>query len=199
MILFFVTETTGFLQPGSPLDHSSQPHVVQLAAQLCDDTGAIHASFSLIVDPGVPIPDRVAAIHGITNERAALYGVKPATALGMFAHLYDRAELLVAHNIKFDIGILDVAHARHRPTAGLMNKSTFCTMERATPVLKLPPTPKMLAAGNNRPKVPKLEECIRHFFDEPLDGAHDAMVDVIACRRVFFRLREIMAAAPAAC
>ena len=191
MILFFDTETTGFLQPGAPLNHPSQPHIVQLAAQLCDDTGTILAGFSLIVDPGVPLPERVSAIHGITDERAALYGVKPATALGMFAHLYGRAELLVAHNIKFDMGVMDVAYTRHRPKDELLQKPRFCTMEAATPIINMPPTDRMRAAGFTKPKPPKLEEAIRHFFDEPLDGAHDAMVDVIACRRVFFHLRGL--------
>jgi len=51
------------------------------------------------------------------------------------------------------------------------------------------------AAGINKPKPPKLEECIRHFFGEELDGAHDAMVDVVACRRVFFHLRTLERAA----
>ena len=197
MILFFDTETTGFLKPSAPLTDPGQPHVVQLAAQLCDESGAIHAGFSLIIDPGVPIPDRVAEIHGITNERASHYGVTPEVALAMWDHLHQRAELLVGHNVKFDIGIMDVALARHRPRATIIAKPTFCTMEAASPIMKLPPTDKMRAAGFTKPKPPKLEEAIRHFFGEPLDGAHDAMVDVVACRRVFFRLREIQAADPA--
>jgi len=49
----------------------------------------------------------------------------------------------------------------------------------------------MLAAGFTKPKPPKLEECIRHFFNEELDGAHDAMVDVRACRRVYFHLQTM--------
>lgn len=59
--------------------------------------------------------------------------------------------------------------------------------------MNLPPTERMRAAGFNKPKPPKLEECIRHFFNEDLDGAHDAMIDVAACRRVYFHLKTLEA------
>lgn len=50
---------------------------------------------------------------------------------------------------------------------------------------------RMLAAGISKPKAPKLAECVKHFFGEDLAGAHDALVDVRACARVFFRLRDL--------
>ena len=76
-----------------------------------------------------------------------------------------------------------------------LRKPLFCTMEAAAPIVNLPPTERMLAAGFNKPKAPKLEEAIRFFFDESLDGAHDAMVDVIACRRIYFHLKNLEKAA----
>jgi len=63
-------------------------------------------------------------------------------------------------------------------------------MTAAAPIVNIPPTPKMLAAGFNKPKSPKLEECIKHFFGEELPGAHDAMIDVIACRRIYFHMKS---------
>ena len=72
-----------------------------------------------------------------------------------------------------------------------LRKSLFCTMEAATPIVNLPPTERMVAAGITKPKPPKLEECIRHFFDESLEGAHDALIDVRACSRVFFHLKTL--------
>ena len=194
MILFFDTETTGFFKDRQPVDHPSQPYIVQLAAQLCDDEGATVAGINLIIDPGVGtvrIPEQASAVHGITEEKAAQFGVSPEAALGMFTHLYQRADLIVAHNIKFDKGVTEAAIARHYGRVMPLRKPLFCTMEAATPILNLPPTERMLAAGFDKPKPPKLEECIRHFFNEDLDGAHDAMVDVTACRRVFFHLKTL--------
>jgi hypothetical protein len=37
MILFFDTETSGLWRRDLPEDHQDQPHLVSLAAQLCDD------------------------------------------------------------------------------------------------------------------------------------------------------------------
>jgi DNA polymerase-3 subunit epsilon len=68
-------------------------------------------------------------------------------------------------------------------------------MEAAAPIVNLPPTERMLAAGFNKPKAPKLEECIHHFFGETLAGAHDALVDVRACARVYFHLQTLKAQA----
>lgn len=195
MILFFDTETTGFFQDRLPVNHLDQPHIVQLAAQLCDDNGEPVSSFSYIVNPGIEngitIPERASAIHGITDEKAQSLGVPLAMAIGAFSHLYRRADTLVAHNIKFDKGVMEAAIARHHGKTMSLQIPMVCTMEVATPIIDLPPTERMVAAGFNKPKPPKLEECIQHFFNEELSGAHDAMVDVNACVRVYFHLKSI--------
>lgn len=191
MILFFDTETTGFFQDRLPVDHPDQPYIVQLAAELCDDSGNSVSSFSLIIDNGVEIPMQASNVHGITTERAVKFGVSAAAALSLFTHLYQRADVVVAHNIKFDRGVVEAAIARHYDRVMPLRKPLYCTMEAASPIVNLPPTERMLAAGFTKPKPPKLEECIKHFFDESLDGAHDAMVDVAACRRVYFHLKSL--------
>lgn len=198
MILFFDTETTGLFSDRIPIDHQDQPYIVQLAAQLCRDDGRPVAGFSLIVDPGigkVSIPARASDVHGITDEIAVQFGVSAEYALSAFTHLYQRADLVCAHNIKFDRGIMEVAIARHYGTVKRLSKPLFCTMEAATPIVNLPPTDRMKAAGFMKPKPPKLAECIKHFFDEDLPDAHDAMVDLAACRRVYLHLTSLEAAA----
>lgn len=195
MNLFFDTETTGFFKDWLPVDDSDQPHIVQLAAQLCEDDGTPVSSFSFIIDPGVnegvSIPDQASNVHGITNERAFKFGISPELALSAFGHLYQRCDLVCAHNIKFDKAVMETAIARHHKQVKSLAKPLFCTMEAASPIVNLPPTDKMIAAGFNKPKPPKLEECIQHFFNEDLAGAHDAMVDVEACRRVYLHLKSL--------
>lgn len=194
MILFFDTETTGFVQDRLPIDHPDQPYIVQLAAELTEDDGEPVAGFSFIIDPGigeVTIPVKASDVHGITDERAVALGVSAEFALGAFTHLYQRADLVVAHNIKFDRAVIETAISRHYRKIMPLRKTLFCTMEAATPIVNMPPTERMLAAGFNKPKPPKLEECIRHFFDESLEGAHDALIDVRACSRVYFHLKTL--------
>lgn len=201
MILFFDTETTGLLNFRAPMDDPSQPHLVQLACLLTDDDGTERSSMSIIVNPRVPIPTSASEVHGITDLIADRAGVFNETAVAMWSRLAERADLLVAHNIKFDMKVMEAAHARHSP-GGLLKmdkahagRPRFCTLEAASPIVNLPPTEKMVAAGFNKPKPPKLEECIRHFFGEALEGAHDALVDVRGCARVFFHLKAMERAA----
>lgn len=201
MILFFDTETTGLPDYRSPSNAAHQPHLVQLAHILCEDDGTEVEQANVIIRPdGWVIPDEVAAIHGITTEIALEKGIPMADAMGAFLTARRRADLRVAHNVSFDDRIMRIAMLRHGLTREdietLEAARKFCTVQATTMLVNLPPTEKMLAAGFNKPKPPKLIECIKHFFGEELDGAHDAMVDVAACRRVYFHLQTLQGAQP---
>lgn len=192
--VFFDTETTGFPKPNRPANDPSQPYIVQLAAMLCDEQARVLGSFNCIVNNDVEIPEEASNVHGITREMCAAVGHRPDFVLECFLHFCARAGLFVAHNRKFDMAIMETAFARSvllgtswKPLA----MPGFCTMEAAAPIVNLPPTPKMRAAGFIKPKPPKLCECIEHFFGEKLEGAHDAMVDVNACKRIFFHLKGL--------
>lgn len=194
MILFFDTETTGLPDWKSPSDAPNQPHLVQLAMILTDDDLTERACVNLIIRPeGWDIPADVAAIHGITTDIASRCGVQEKIAVGLFDRMVPRNGLLVAHNISFDQRIIRIARLRSGWTKPELQeeekKPTFCTMAAATPLVNLPPTDRMIAAGFSKPKPPKLAECIKHFYGEELAGAHDALVDVRACMRVYAALR----------
>lgn len=195
MILFFDTETTGFYNSKLPPDHAAQPHLVQLAMVLADNDGKERLSASVVVDCPFPIPARAAEVHGIDRVVAGTFGVDLEMAIDLFCHFYVRADLIVCHNVAFDMPVMISEIGRFQKRAVMLEKPTFCTMEAATPILNLPPTERMIAAGFNKPKPPKLEECISHFFGETLEGAHDAMIDVTACRRVYSHLKTLKEAA----
>lgn len=201
-ILFFDTETTGFLARGASPDDPRQPHLVQIAGVLMEEDATERACFSLIVRPPVNIPAELVELHGISNEVAAACGVSPATAVAMWSNLARKADLLVGHNVGFDFAVMQTAWLRTQGEGAAdswaithADRMRFCTMRAATSVVNLPPSPKMQAAGMHRPKAPKLEECVRHLFGEELAGAHDALVDVRACARVFFHIRNKQRAA----
>lgn len=112
--LFYDTETTGLPLFSEPSEDPRQPHIVQLAACLVDlDTRLTIASMNVTVRPlGWVIPDEVAAIHGITTERASDIGIPEATAVGMFMELW-RMRPRIAHNEQFDARIIRIALLRH--------------------------------------------------------------------------------------
>lgn len=198
MFLAFDTETTGLPDWGKPSDAEQQPHLVQLAMILLDPDLVERASVSVIVKPdGWVIPAEVSKIHGITTETAARLGVPEKVATDLYVGLmYGTGAQAIAHNVDFDLRIMRIALLRAGYTKEWQTErplTSFCTMKKATPIINLPPTEKMVAAGFAKPKPPKLSECIEHFFGEKLEGAHDALVDVRACLRVY---RHLVASAP---
>lgn len=193
--LFFDTETTGLPLFREPSEHPDQPHLVQLAVLLMDlDKRETLAGMNVIVRPdGWVIPDDVAAIHGITTEKALALGVSESMALGMLLELWNEGEprMRIAHNEQFDARIIRIALMRHedaRLADAWKAAPSMCTAQMATPIMKLPPTEKMLRAGFNKHKTPNLGEAYRHFTGRELHGAHSAMVDVRACAEVFLAI-----------
>jgi len=166
----------------------AQPHIVQLAAILTSDLGQTIDSYSFIVKPdGWTIPDDASAIHGITNEVAKEIGIPEKDAITALRESIANADLLVAHNVTFDKFIARIAMRRF----GLLTDDqdawwkaipTDCTMRKLTDVCKIP-------SPNGRGyKWPKLSEAYQFAFGKPLEGAHDALKDVTACKELYFWL-----------
>lgn len=195
MIVVFDTETTGLPDFKARATEPSQPHLVQLALVTCDDEGNEVSSRSVLIRPnGWIISAEVTAIHGITHERAMADGIPEEQAVALFVVTQGRASLRVAHNESFDRRIMRIAMARAGMERDFIEaieaRAAYCTCDNAKPIVNLPPTQRMLDVGMTGPKPPKLQECIKHFFDEELAGAHDALVDARACARLYQRLTE---------
>ena len=183
-VLIFDTETNGLVNFDSPWNHPSQPHLVQIACLLQEEeTAKVLGSLTAIIKPdGWTIPDKIAAIHSICTSQAVLVGLPLAAVMPIFIEFVRSATIICAHNIAFDSSIMKIACARLGwGTDWLDGKSRFDTMHASMGLLKLPKKGGGL-------KMPKLSECIRYFFGEELDGAHDAMVDTRACARIYHHL-----------
>jgi DNA polymerase-3 subunit epsilon len=88
------------------------------------ENGAIVEEFTTLIDPGVPIPTRVQAIHGITEEM--LEGQPPPEeALPRFYGCIADS-VLIAHNAAFEVTFL--RHEFSRLKLGFPNRHV-CTLE----------------------------------------------------------------------
>jgi DNA polymerase-3 subunit epsilon len=197
-IIAWDTETTGLPLFHEPSEDPRQPHIVQLACAVVDvDSWKTLASLNLISKPnGWTIPDEVAAIHGITTEHATKVGIAEDVILELFLAL-GSGRTHVAHNSSFDERIVRIALKRFYgdSTADAFKERKFeCTQALSTPILKLPPTPKMLAAGRKHHKSANLGEAFAFFTGRDLVGAHDALVDVQACVEVYRAIKTRAAA-----
>ena len=191
MPLFFDTETTGFPQDKLPLDDPAQPYIVQLAAVLDDENGNIKNSMNVIINADCgPVPEGAYNVHKISEEIYKKFGIDCLVALAAFNSLVQCTDVIVAHNIAFDLKLLKTAYARigklEAFTSKVQSKPQFCTMLATTDVVKIP-SPR----GRGGYKWPKLDEAYRVLVDPSgFAGAHDAYEDVKACREVFYSLKK---------
>lgn len=183
-ILFFDTETTGKWNKYAALTHASQPRMVQLGLHVCTPQQETLLEFQTLIKPdGWTVPEEAASIHGITTERCEKYGIPIIAAVGLFSRALVIADLVVAHNYEFDELIVSSEMTKTLNRNPLMDVKSFCTMKATTDICKLP--------GKYGYKWPKLDEAYRHFFHKGVEGAHDAMVDVRACRDIYFALLKL--------
>jgi DNA polymerase-3 subunit epsilon len=184
-ILGFDTETTGLPVWKEPSGSENQPHLVQLAAALCDEvTGNVVSSMDVIIKPdGWVIPQEVIDIHGITNEMAMDVGIDEEQALGMFLSLCGDHKR-VAHNRTFDQRIIRIACKRYATDQVIekwADKDNFdCSMWMAKKIMKDLPN----AGGGS------LASAYQFFTGKELEGAHNAMVDTKACMEIYFAIKN---------
>lgn len=179
MIVVFDCETSGF----------SESRLLQLGVLLVDGDYNVQMQASLLVRPdGWKIEEGAAKVHGISQEKAEKLGLPVDVVLGVLCALVGKADLVVGHNLDFDMGIVGGELRKSRWPE--IKKAQECTMRMMTPVCRIPPTEKMKKAGRSGYKSPKLIEAYRYAFGEEFVGAHDALADCVATLRVWRWLKE---------
>lgn len=186
MELFFDSETSGFLNKNLNADDPKQAWIMQIAFilsekdRICTEFSTLLKAENRKCHPGAQ------AVHQISVEECEKLGMYELKALNTIMHGFNSAHTLVAHNIFFDLGFVSQLMVRNGQSADMLNhKSLFCTMKSSTDLCKLP-------GRYSNYKWPKLTELYKFLFDEEMEGAHDAMVDVRATRRCYYRLKEVL-------
>ena len=185
MIIFCDTETTGLPDFNQRARWPGQPHIVQIAALICDEAGNILETYEAIAKPdGWAIPPELTAIHGISNEHALKVGIPEKEILVKVLAMIRASNLLCAYNVTFDKFIVRIGLRRY----DLMTDDddqwwkslpTYCAMRA------------MIDVVNKEPKIrgrycyPKLMESYRHAFGKGFEGAHGAMADLQATLELF--------------
>lgn len=194
--LFYDSETTGLPNWSAPSEDPSQPRVTQLAAQLVNtETRSVIASMDFIIRPdGWTIPQELQELTGITMELANDVGVSMRMVLPCFLDLWMSSTRRVGHNESFDMRMIRIELMRNSVYTAMADEwkagATYCTQANSTKIVNLPPTAKMIAAKRKGPKSPTLGEAFEFFTGQKLEGAHNAMVDVEACKAVYFGILD---------
>ncbi|MDR1393779.1 MAG: DNA polymerase III subunit epsilon [Bifidobacteriaceae bacterium] len=172
-LIGFDTETTGV---DVTLDRIVTAAVVRRAADGTTQTQ------TWLINPGVAIPERATAIHGITTERAQTEGMPPDQALEEVARaltefLITQAPVL-AFNAAFDLRLVEAELARH----GLPPLSQRLGRDVA-PVVD--PLVLDRALVHFRKGKRRLDDLMAAYGVPSSDNLHDALEDVHQAIAVF--------------
>ncbi|MDM7832741.1 exonuclease domain-containing protein [Cellulomonas edaphi] len=174
-LLGFDTETTG-------VDVDSDRIVT--AALVRRDASGTHVR-TWLIDPGIPIPEAAAAIHGVSTEHARQHGRKPKEALDEIAALIAEAMRggvpVVAYNAAFDLCLLDAELRRHRLRT---IPDRLCSDPR--PVID--PLVLDRAEDRFRQGKRKLVDLCGYYEVAEYGDLHNADVDVVATLDVLERI-----------
>lgn len=181
----FDTETTGIYDYRAPASAEHQPDVVQLCAMLCDEE-RVYSAVNLFIHSDVPIPPESYEIHRIDRDMTSRVGVSRLRACQVLDSFARKADILVGHNVDFDVNMMMAAMLREKGNGQSLKKPRFCTMKEAVQPCKLP-NPKRPGTY----KWPTLIEAYEILVDSKgFSGAHDAMADARATYELYRVLRR---------
>jgi DNA polymerase III epsilon subunit-like protein len=189
MILFFDVETNGLAksQTAAYTDIENWPRVIQLAWALCEDNGENCNRKNFIIFPkDFSISEKMSSIHGITIERAEKEGVLINKVLGEFNIDLDKVNRIVAHNIDFDLPVLNAEFIRNKIKTSLLEKEKYCTM-KSPEIVAYCKIPSSMGTGF---KWPSLSELYNKLFEKSFEDSHNAAADVDACLNCYFELKK---------
>lgn len=182
MYIFFDTETTGLPKnwkaPMTDLDN--WPRIIELAFQVYDtEHKLIHSYTTLIKPDGWVVPDGKFWIdNGFNQARNMEEGIPMADALNEFKEWHDQSEYMIAHNISYDYNVLGAEFIRYGVRCKKRLKQ-ICTKETTTYFCNI--------QGNyGKPKWPTMGELHMKLFNEEMEDAHKADIDVGYTAKCFF-------------
>ncbi|TJZ49580.1 3'-5' exonuclease [Streptomyces piniterrae] len=178
LLVGFDLETTG--------TDVERDRIVTAALIRLEGDGRAAGKQSWLLDPGVPIPDEAAAIHGISTAYVQEHGRPPATAIEEITEaLADvlREDIpLVVMNARYDLSLLDRECRRH---------DVKTLSERLGGPLAPVIDPLVLDKHVDRYRKGKRAlQALCDHYGVRLDGAHEAGADAVAAAGVARRIGE---------
>ncbi|MGO2745152.1 3'-5' exonuclease [Microbacterium sp.] len=149
--------------------------IVTAYVGVLDAQGREVSARSWIADPGIPIPDGAAAVHGITTEQARRDGRGAREVVAEITDslraLFTQGLPVVAYNASYDFSLLTHECLRHG----------IPPLHAPGPVID----PLVIDKAMDRYRKGKRTlEVVAQHYGVSLDGAHEASADAIAAGRV---------------
>jgi DNA polymerase III epsilon subunit-like protein len=206
--LVFDTETTGLPKSKfiSPTTLHQWPHIVQFSYIIYDTSlNDIIQTKDYVVklQEGILIPEDSSKIHGITNEISQKNGIPINDILSEFFYFLRGVDILIGHNVEFDINMIKVELLRIINNSDLTPeqikfykyelhfltnfKNISCTLKDSIQFCNIQLTDKN---GNSYLKYPKLIELHEKLFNKSPTNLHNSFNDILVTLRCFMKLKH---------
>jgi DNA polymerase III epsilon subunit-like protein len=207
--LVFDTETTGL--PSSKIINPDTlnlwPHIVQFSYVIYDTeiNDIIESSDRIVrVKEDINIPEESTKFHGITNEISKNNGINIELILNNFFKHFRNVDVLVGHNVLFDINMIKVELLRLIFTTKsnysedelkiykynlhfLTNyKNISCTLQDSIEFCNIKTLNRF---GKTYLKFPKLVELHEKLFESIPNNLHNSFNDILVTLRCFMKLK----------
>jgi DNA polymerase III epsilon subunit-like protein len=207
-LLVFDTETTGLPQSKfiSPSTLHQWPYIVQFSYIIYDTSlnDIIQSRDYVIKLPeSILISEESSKIHGITNEISQQDGVYINDVLSEFFYFLRGVDLLIGHNIEFDINMIKIELLRIIDKNSLTQeqikfykyelhflinfKNISCTLKDSIKFCNIQLIDKN---GKSFLKYPKLIELHEKLFNKSPTNLHNSFNDILVTLRCFMKLKH---------
>ena len=214
-VLIFDTETTGL--PKTKLLTKEVLHLLPFIVQLSyvifnTVTNRIEVIQDHIIN--IPLDIQISPestnIHGITKEITLSKGKALKDILFQFIEDYESCDLLVGHNLSFDVNMLKmetmrliqtslyfeklyleefleklIMESNNNSNSNSNNSKHYCTMKKTITYCNLKVIDKK---GKEYIKFPKLSELHKKMFGYIPKNLHNSLHDVLVCLRCFYQI-----------
>jgi DNA polymerase III epsilon subunit-like protein len=153
----------------------------------------------------ITISEESSKIHGITNEISSIKGIRVDLVLNDFFDNLINVDLLVGHNVSFDINMVKVELLRliyeisscfskseikkYKYNLHLLTnyKNIYCTMQESIVFCGIKANDK---SGKEYNKFPKLLELHQKLFESIPNNLHNSFNDILVTLRCYIKLKH---------
>lgn len=175
-IMFFDTETTDLLKiTGAPL--TKQPRVTEFYGIVHNEQAEQVDMLHFLCDPKQPLTPLITKITGLRDVDLVGQPEFPHFASRVKA-LIESVDVVVAHNLRFDMDVVGYEFARIASRDSLDLKwpmRQLCTVEQTTYL---------------KGHALKMGDLYEHLFGERFLGAHRAKADTDALAKCYWHMKE---------
>ena len=185
MELILDTETTGLtsLSFATERNYQQWPRLVQIAWGTVINNQVYLQRTEIIFPEGFKIPSSSVRLHGITQKQALEHGKELKGLLIDLNETMKSADTLVAHNLNFDLGVIQSESIRMGIPLEFPRKRQCTAFMGRKYMLK----EKKLRLK----EFPRLNELYRTLFNRELNVLHKAHSDMIACGELYLELKKL--------